>query len=142
MKYNLILTGAMLITSMLLSACSEATITLQDIPVHPKSGENVADTFSAASPPEDQYSGFDVTGTNVYVIRNSDLTELSIDDFYQKELTDLGWEPGESTMYLNAQAGAFCVSQPWSKGLQIIYLAACPHPVQAAIILSVVLLTK
>lgn len=142
-RHQIFSTISALIVSILLAACASAPlITMQDIPVHPKSGESSSSNYHAATPTQDKYSKYEVTGTSVYYIWNKDLQELSIDDFYQKELPALGWELAETTNYLDVRANGFCTSKSWEKNRQVIFIATCPHPQMDATILSVVLLAK
>jgi len=142
-RYQIFFTISVLIAGVLLSACTSAPlITMQDIPMHPKSGESSSDNSHAAKPSQDKYSKYETTGTSVYYIWNKDLQELSIDDFYKKELPALGWEFIETENYLDVRFNGFCASNSWEKNIQIILIVTCPHPSQDATVLSVVLLTK
>lgn len=131
-----------LITIVIISSCGPRVqpILLEDIPLHPNAGDKI-DTSFETNIPENQYEKYEVEGPDYYFIWNDDLEELSINDFYQKELTALEWQPGEQTMYLS-KFGSFCAGQPWLKGDQVIYLVTYPHSFQNITILAVFLLTK
>jgi len=142
MKRQFSIVAIILIVCTLLSACSAPKITLQDIPVYPKAGDSDTNNVYVFVISTKEFADYKIEGPNNYFIRNLDIKELTLDDFYKKELTALDWKSDEQSMVLSP-TGVFCVTQTWSKGSQIIYLATCPYPMnQDLSTLTVYLLTK